>query len=143
LEANKEGHPCLLSSGAPDSHCRRSGVDLLPFLVQTTVAAPGQLAHRTLSGAHQTVWCPLPTVDAGHASPADCVAYRCAGDRWLTGQSGAPPDSPLNYSRTPLNFSLQETNKSSWVNLRTWIPTFLTELCSWVNLRTWVPTFLC
>jgi hypothetical protein len=24
-----------------------------------------------------------------------------AGDRWLTGQSGAPPDSPVNYSRTP------------------------------------------
>jgi hypothetical protein len=22
-------------------------------------------------------------------------------DRWLTGQSGAPPDSPVNYSRTP------------------------------------------
>jgi hypothetical protein len=27
-----------------------------------------------------------------------------AGDRWLTGQSGAPPDSPVNYSRTPLLF---------------------------------------
>jgi hypothetical protein len=40
-----------------------------------------QLAHRTLSGAHQTVRCPLPTVGAGHASPADCVADRCAGDR--------------------------------------------------------------
>jgi hypothetical protein len=24
-----------------------------------------------------------------------------AGDRWLTGPSGAPPDSPVNYSRTP------------------------------------------
>jgi hypothetical protein len=23
-------------------------------------------------------------------------------DRWLTGQSSAPPDSPVNYSRTPL-----------------------------------------
>jgi hypothetical protein len=69
-------------SGAPsDSHCRWSGADLLPFLAQMTVAAPGQLAHRT-------VRCPLPTVGAGHASPADCVADRCAGDRWLTGQSG-------------------------------------------------------
>jgi hypothetical protein len=27
-----------------------------------------------------------------------------AGDRWLTGQSGAPPDSPVNYSCTPLLF---------------------------------------
>jgi hypothetical protein len=55
--------------------------------------------------AHRTVRCTLPTVGAGHASPVDCEAYRCTGDRWLTGQSGAPPDSPLNYSRTPLLFS--------------------------------------
>jgi hypothetical protein len=75
------------SGAPPDSHCRRSGADLLPFLAQTTVAAPGQLVHRTLSGAHWTVQCPLPTVDAGHASPVDCAADRCAGDRWLTGQS--------------------------------------------------------
>jgi hypothetical protein len=39
-------------------------------------------------GAPDTVRCPLPTVGAGHASPADCAADRCAGDRWLTGQSG-------------------------------------------------------
>jgi hypothetical protein len=52
-------------------------------------------------GAPDTVRCTLPTVGAGHASPADCVADRCAGDRWLTGQSGAPPDSLVNYSRTP------------------------------------------
>jgi hypothetical protein len=91
---------CTGQSGAPsDSHCRRSGADLLPFLAQTTVAAPGQLAHRTLSGAHRSVRCPLPTVGAGHTSPADCAA-----DRWLTGQSGAPPDSPVNYSRTSPNF---------------------------------------
>jgi hypothetical protein len=101
LETNKEGHPCLLSSGAPDSHCRRSGADLLPFLAQTTVAAPRQLAHRTLSDAHRTVRCPLPTVGMGHASPVDCAADRCAGDRWLTGQSGAASNSPVNYSRTP------------------------------------------
>jgi hypothetical protein len=37
-------------SGAPlDSHCRRSGADLLPFLAQMTIASLGQLAHRTLS----------------------------------------------------------------------------------------------
>jgi hypothetical protein len=102
----QQGRPSLTSvewrngqSGAPpDSHCRRSVADLLPFMAQTTVAAPGQLPHRT-------VWCLLPTVGAGHASPADCAANRCAGGRWLTGQSGAPPDSPVNYSRTPLNFS--------------------------------------
>jgi hypothetical protein len=60
-------------------------------------------------GAPDTVRCtpdslvPLPTVGAGHASPADCAADRCAGGRWLTGQSGALPDSPVNYSRTPPN----------------------------------------
>jgi hypothetical protein len=89
-------------SGAPsDSHCRWSGVDLFPFLAQMTVAAPSWLAHRTLSGAHRTVRCPLPTVGMDHASPADCAADRCAGGRWLTGLSGAPPDNPMNYSRTP------------------------------------------
>jgi hypothetical protein len=76
------------SGAPPDSHCRRSGADLLPFLAQTTVAAPGQLAHQTLSGAHRTVRCPLSTIGAGHASPVDCAIDRCAGDRWLTGQSG-------------------------------------------------------
>jgi hypothetical protein len=104
LEANKEGNSCLLSGGAPDSHCSMSGADLLPKLAQPTVATPGWLAHRTLSGAHQTVRCPQPTVGAGHASPADCAVDRCAGDRWLTRQFGAPPNSPVNCSRTPPSF---------------------------------------
>jgi hypothetical protein len=80
---------CTGQSGAPpDSHCKRSGADLLSFLAQMTVADLWQLAHRTLSGAHRTVRCLLSNVGAGHASPADCVADRCAGGRWLTGQSG-------------------------------------------------------
>jgi hypothetical protein len=66
------------SGAPPDNHCRRSGADLLPILTQTTVADSWQLAHRTLSGAHRTVRCPLPTVGVGHASPTDCVADRCA-----------------------------------------------------------------
>jgi hypothetical protein len=106
----QQGRPSLPSvewrtgqSGAPlDSHCRQSGADLFPFLAQTTVVDSWQLAHRTLSGAPRTVRCPLPIVGAGHASPADCAADRCAVDRWFTGQSGAPPDSPVNFSRTPL-----------------------------------------
>jgi hypothetical protein len=88
---DQQGRPSLPSV---DSHCRWSGVDLFPFLAPTTVATPGQMAHRT-------VRCPLPTIGAGHTSPADCAADRCAGGRWLTGQSGAPPDSPVNYSRMP------------------------------------------
>jgi hypothetical protein len=82
----QQGRPKLPSvgwrtgqSGAPpDSHCSCPVRDLLPILAQTTVADLWQLAHRT-------VWCPLPTVGAGHASSADCVADRCAGDRWLNG----------------------------------------------------------
>ena len=93
------------SDAPPDSHCSCSVRDPLPFLAHLTVAASGLLAHQTLSGAHRTVRCPLPTVGAGHSSHADCTTDRCAGDRWLTGQSGAPPDSPVNYSRTPLFFS--------------------------------------
>jgi hypothetical protein len=72
----------------------QSGVDFFPSLAKPTVGALEPLAHRT-------VRCPLPTVGSATClariaqstvSPADC---------WLTGQSGAPPDSPVIYSRTP------------------------------------------
>jgi hypothetical protein len=85
------------SGAPPDSHWPCLVRDLLPILAQMTVADSWQLAHRT-------VRYPLPIVGAGHASPADCTVDRCAGGRWLTGQSGAPPDCPVNYSRTPPNF---------------------------------------
>ena len=104
MRAFQEGNSCLLSLGAPDSpvhHRTLSGADLFPYLAKPTVAVLEPLAHRTLSGAHRTVRCPFrplalamrrariprPTV-----GPADC---------WLTEQSGAPPDSPVNFSRTP------------------------------------------
>jgi hypothetical protein len=82
----QQGRPSLPSvewctgqaGGPPAPHRRQSGADLLPFLAQTTVAALGKLAHRT-------VRCPLSIVGAGHASPADYATDRCAGDRWLTG----------------------------------------------------------
>jgi hypothetical protein len=82
----------------PDSHCSWLVPDSLPNRVQPTVAVWWQLAH-------QTARYPLPTVGVGHASPTDLAADRCADGRWLTGQSGAPPDSPVNYSRTPPKFS--------------------------------------
>jgi hypothetical protein len=91
------------SGAPPDSHCSCPVRDLLPFLAKSTIAAPSRLVCRTLFCAHRTVRCPLPTVGVGHASPTDCAADRCAGGRWLTGQS-TPPDSPVNYSRTPPNF---------------------------------------
>jgi hypothetical protein len=79
------------SGAPPNNHCSCPVRDLLPILAQPTVVDLWQLVHRTLSGAHQTVRCPLPTVGVGHASPADCATDRCSGGRWLTGQSGAPP----------------------------------------------------
>jgi hypothetical protein len=78
-----------------------SGANLLPNLAQPSVATLVSV------GAPDTVRCtpdspvPLLTIGAGHVSPADHAADRCEVDRWLTGQSGAPPDSPVNYSRTP------------------------------------------
>jgi hypothetical protein len=66
----------------------QSGADFFPSLAKPTVGDSEPLAHRTQSGAHRTVRCPLLTVGS-----ADC---------WLTGQSGAPPNSPVIYSRTPL-----------------------------------------
>jgi hypothetical protein len=111
LRAFQEGNSCLLSPGAPDSperHRTLSGADFFPYLAKPTVGTWEPLAHRTLSGAHQTVRCPIrplalatrraqiprPTV-----GPADC---------WLTGQSGAPPDSPVIYSRTPPSKSREQ-----------------------------------
>jgi hypothetical protein len=93
------------SGAPPDRHCSQSGVDCLPKIAQSTVAEMEPLAHRTLSGAHRTVRCPLPTVGAPTrhariARPTVGAVYR-----WLTGHSGASPDRPMNYSRTALNDS--------------------------------------
>jgi hypothetical protein len=90
--------------GAVEDQQGRSDADLLPFLAQMTITPPGQLVHRTLSGAHRIVRCPLPTFGTGHTSPTDCATDRCVGDCWLTGQSGAPPDGPVNYGRMPSIF---------------------------------------
>jgi hypothetical protein len=116
LRAFQEGNSCLLSPGAPDSpvhHRTLSGADFFPSLAKSTVGALEPLVHRTLSGAHRTVRCPFrplalatrrariprPTV-----GPADC---------WLTGQSGAPPDSPMIYSRMPPSKSRERPVRQS------------------------------
>jgi hypothetical protein len=103
LRAFQEGNSCLLSPGAPDSpvhHRTLSGVDFFPSLAKPTVGDSEPLAHRTLSGAHRTVRCPLLAV--GSATRHARITQPTVGsaDCWLTGQSGAPPDSPVNYSRT-------------------------------------------
>ena len=80
---------CTGQSGAPpDSHCSCPVRDCLPKKAQSTVAASGPLAHRTLSGAHRTVRCPLPTVGAAMRRAKIARPTVGAGDRWLTGQSG-------------------------------------------------------
>jgi hypothetical protein len=86
---------CTGQSGAPpDIPCSLFGADSLPNLAQPTVEDLEPLAH-------QTVWCPHQTV--GSATHHARIARPTVGasDRWLTGQSGAPPDSPVIFSRTP------------------------------------------
>jgi hypothetical protein len=96
LRAIQEGNSCLLSGGAPDSPvCHRT----------CTVHCPVQIAFLIWRSRPLKIWsrwhtghCPVPPSDRwlGHASHANYAA-----DRWLTGQSGAPPDSLVNFSRTP------------------------------------------
>jgi hypothetical protein len=59
-------------------------------------------------GAPDTVRCPLLTV--GSATCRARITRPTVGrvDCWLTGQSGAPPDSPVNYSRTPSSKSREQ-----------------------------------
>jgi hypothetical protein len=61
--------------------------------------------HTRQSGAHQTVRCPLPTVGAATRRPRIARPTVGTGDHWLTGQSGAPPDSPMNYSHVAFSIS--------------------------------------
>jgi hypothetical protein len=93
------------SGAPPDSHYSCPVRDLLPFLAHPTVAVSWQLAHWTQSGAHRTVRCPLPIIGVPMCHAKIARPTVSAVDRWLTGQSGAPLDSPVNYSRTPLNIS--------------------------------------
>jgi hypothetical protein len=94
----QQGRPSLPSvgwrtgqSGAPpDNHCRWSGADHLPILAQMTVAPPGQLAHRTLSGAHRTVRCPCRPLAWATRRPQiarSTVALATVGS----------PDSPVHH----------------------------------------------
>jgi hypothetical protein len=71
----------------------QSGADFFPILAQPTVGDSEPLAH-------WTVRCPLLTV--GSATRRARITRPTVGpaDCWLIGQSGAPPDSPVIYSRT-------------------------------------------
>jgi hypothetical protein len=78
--------------------------DLLPNRALLTVGATVVLAHRTLSGVHRTVRCANYLLAQATRRPLIALLTVGAIDRWLTGQSDAPPDSPVNYSRTLPNF---------------------------------------
>jgi hypothetical protein len=99
-----EGQTCLLSGGAPDSpvHHRTATV-----AVQCSIAF--QIRHiRPLVlgvGSHRTQ-SDVPNRPLLWATRRPRIARPTVGvgDCWLTGQSGAPPDRPVNYSRTPLCF---------------------------------------
>jgi hypothetical protein len=80
----------------------QSGADFFPSLAKPTVGALEPLAHRTLSGAHRTVRCPFrplarPRVSRGsRGRPLAHRTVRCT------------PDSPVNFSRTPLITSREQ-----------------------------------
>jgi hypothetical protein len=93
------------SDAPPDSHCSCPVRDLLPFLAHPTVGPRDRLAHRTLSGAHRTVSVHNRLLLRATRRPWIALATVGAGDRWLTGQSGAPPDSPMNYSHVSFSVS--------------------------------------
>jgi hypothetical protein len=96
-------------------HQTLPSADFFPSLAKPTIGDSEPLAHRTLSGAHRTVRCHLLTVGSatrraritrptvGSATRRARITRPTVGptDCWLTGQSGAPPDSPVIYSRTP------------------------------------------
>jgi hypothetical protein len=84
---------CTGQSGAPpDSHCSYLVRDLLPFLAHPTVGPRGQLVHRTLSGVPNR---PLLRATRRPRIARQTIALATVGS----------PDSPVNYSCTPLIFS--------------------------------------
>jgi hypothetical protein len=90
----------FLPSVSPVRHLTATVVcpvrDFLPNRALSTVAAPGSLAHRTLSGAHRTVRCPLPTVGAATHRPQ------------ISRPTVGSPDSPVNYSHVAFFVSREQ-----------------------------------
>jgi hypothetical protein len=78
------------SGAPPDSHCSYPVRDCLPNRAQTNVAAPGPLAHRTLSGAHRTVRCSCRPLELPR------VARGLRG-RPLALATVRSPDSPVHH----------------------------------------------
>jgi hypothetical protein len=92
-------------SGAPlDRSCSCSVHDLLPYRAHPTIEPAVPLAHRTMSGAHRIVWCPQPTVGSATCRAQILLPTVGRERHWLISQSGAPPDSLVNYSHIAFFF---------------------------------------
>jgi hypothetical protein len=100
-----EGNSCLLSSGAPDSmvHHRTTTIH-----VRCAISFHIGCSRPLLLG---TGWCTGPSRPLELATCRALIARTTVGRwrSWLTEQSGAPPDSPVNFSRTPLSFSREQS----------------------------------
>jgi hypothetical protein len=98
LRAIREGNSCLLSPSTPDSpvhHRTLSGADFFPYLAKPTVGSLGAVG---------TPDSPVPPPDRwlGHVSRADRAADRWPGRPLAHWTVRCTPDSPVNYSHTPL-----------------------------------------
>jgi hypothetical protein len=96
---------CTGQSGAPpDRSCSLSGVRSPSKTGSADRWSNGHL------GSPDTVRCtpdsPVRQLPLAQAMRRPLIVLPTVGvvDRWITGQSGAPLDSPVNYSRTPPNF---------------------------------------
>jgi hypothetical protein len=87
------------SGAPPDNYCSLSGARFPSKSGTVDRCSSGPV------GAPDTVRCPLPTVGAATRRPQISRPIVGAGDRWLTGQSGAPPNSPVNYSHVAFSVS--------------------------------------
>jgi hypothetical protein len=105
------GQTCLLSGGAPDSPMHHRTVTVA---VRCAISFHiWRIRPLVLGVGWCTRHCPVHTGQSGVPNRPLAQAMcrpRIArptvgtGDRWLIEQSSAPPDSPVNYSRTPLRF---------------------------------------
>jgi hypothetical protein len=117
-----------------------------PIWRSRLLAALEPLAHRTLFGAHRTVWCPLLAV--GSATRRARIKRPTVGPATV----GSPdtvrctPDSPVNYSRTPLITSreqqvrLSQSDASDTVRCTTGQSGAPRQSWLWLNLAISSPT---
>jgi hypothetical protein len=96
------------SGAPPDIHCSMSGARF--------PSKSGTVDHCSSEpvGAPDIVQCTQPTVGAATCRALTVQTNIGADNRWLTKQSGAPPDSPVNYSHVALLLFSRATS-SSWM----------------------------